>query len=54
MKYEEVLFSLHINKKLNEKGYSDYVGILRREVIDLKQKIIDLENELQYKKGEKQ
>ncbi len=50
MKFEEVLNNLHINGKLNEKGYADYVRILRRDIIDLKQKVMDLESELQYKK----
>ena len=49
MEYEEALENLYQNKKLNEAGLIDYIGILKMEIIDLKQKIIDLEYQLQYK-----
>ncbi len=47
MEYQEVLDNLHKNDKLNEEGYSEYVGLLKNDNIDLKLKIIDLENKLQ-------
>lgn len=49
--YPEALEHMYQINKLNESGLRDYIGQLRREIIDLKQKIIDLEFKLQYSKG---
>ena len=49
MEYEECLENLYQNKKLNEEGLADYVSILKQRVIELKQKIMDLEYQLQYR-----
>ena len=40
MEYEEALERLCLNKQLNEEGLTDYIGILKRQIIDLKLKII--------------
>lgn len=49
MEYKDFMYNLHQNEKLNERGLNEYVGILLREIMDLKQEIIDLEHKLQYK-----
>ena len=49
MKYGEVLDNLHKNNMLNEKGYYEYVKILKNDIIYLRTKIMDLENQLKMK-----
>lgn len=39
-----------IYKEFLENLYSEYVGLLLLEIINLKQKVMDLEGKLQYKK----
>lgn len=49
MEYAQFLDNMYQNKKLNEDGLSDYIRLLKQEIIGLKQKIMDLEYNLQYK-----
>lgn len=49
--YSEILYNLYTNKKLNQEGLSDYVKILRQEIIELKEKVIDLEYQLRGAKN---
>jgi len=50
MEYEEVLENLYQNRKLNEKGLEEYCGMLKRQLIDLRLKIQDLEFNQRYNK----
>lgn len=34
MEYEEVMYNLYVNKKLNENGLMDYIGVLHRRMLD--------------------
>jgi len=50
MEYEEVLENLYQNRKLNEKGLEEYCGILKRQLIDLRLKVQELEFKRQAKR----
>ena len=47
MEYEDFLKEAQINGQLDVTGLNTYISILRCEILDLKQKIIDLEFEIQ-------
>lgn len=49
MEYAQFLDNMYQNRKLNEDGLNDYIQLLKQEIISLKQKVMDLEYELQYK-----
>ncbi len=42
--FEDNLYDLYVNKKLNESGLNDYIYILLQKINSLKIKVMDLEN----------
>ena len=46
MQYKDFLKDAHINEQLNVKGLNEYISLLKGEILDLKQRVIDIRFEL--------
>ena len=46
VEYKEFLRDAYINGQLSTKGLNNYISLLKGEIIDLKQKVIDLKFEI--------